>query len=350
MNWILYVILALAALGCVFALFAFLNSRQGQNRDGLVRLDTRLDEQGKGFSALRQEIGSFTDKQSTASENFKVSFQQLQLDALQKLQATLQSGHESSTRLVTEALSKSAEDLGKRVEYLTTKTDQRLQEISGQVEKRLSEGFEKTTATFVDVVKRLALIDEAQKKITELSTNVVSLQQVLSDKKSRGVFGEVQLSALVRNALPESAFKLQHKLSNGNLADCILFLPQPTGNIAIDAKFPLENYQRMIDLNASKPERDAAEKEFKVNIRKHIDDISSKYVVPAGRVDFCRDPRLSSRPGRACPARQSVDLIPHHADGYSHHRTRGAQGRRHARAGASGAGTLGVAGQGFRPV
>ncbi len=125
--------------------------------------------------------------------------------------------------------------------------NERLTEISGQVEKRLSKGFEKTNETFTDVVKRLALIDQAQKRITELSSNVVSLQEVLTDKRSRGAFGEVQMAALVRNVMPENTFSLQYALSNGKRADCVLFLPEPSGNMVIDSKFPLDSYQRMVD-------------------------------------------------------------------------------------------------------
>ena len=148
---------------------------------------------------------------------------------------------------VAEALARHAEEQGRRLEALTVTTDKRLQEITGQVEKRLAEGFEKTTATFADVVKRLAIIDEAQRRITELSTNVVSLQEVLSDKRSRGAFGEVQLAALVRNLLPEANFSLQYTLPNGKIADCVLFLPEPTGMVPIDAKFPTEDYSNFIN-------------------------------------------------------------------------------------------------------
>jgi DNA recombination protein RmuC len=176
-------------------------------------------------------------------------------------------------------------ELTKRVEKLTDDTNQRLKEISGQVEKRLAEGFEKTTATFADVVKRLALIDEAQKKITELSTNVVSLQEILSDKKSRGAFGEVQLSGLIRNMLPTSHFSFQHTLSNGKRVDCMLFLPDPTGNVAIDAKFPLESYQQMMDDTCSDKYKLNAKKQFKQLIQKHIRDISSKYIIPGETSD-----------------------------------------------------------------
>lgn len=181
---------------------------------------------------------------------------------------------------IIDTLKQNAEQTDKQVAKLTEQTDQRLKEISGQVEKRLSEGFEKTTATFQDVIKRLALIDEAQKKITELSSNVVSLQAVLADKRSRGAFGEVQLSSLIQNVLPEQHYALQHTFKNGVRADCVLFLPDPTGNLCIDAKFPLENYQRMMDVSLADADRTAATRQFKQDIKKHISDIASKYIIP----------------------------------------------------------------------
>jgi DNA recombination protein RmuC len=199
---------------------------------------------------------------------FKTNFDQHQLTSLKTLQESLQT-----------SLKAAREEIGLRVNQLTESTNLRLKEISGQVEKRLYEGFEKTTQAFSDVVKRLAMIDEAQKKITELSNNVVSLQEVLSDKRSRGVFGEVQLASLVRNVLPEAHFSLQHTLSNGKRVDCLLFLPAPTGNLAIDAKFPLESYQTMTDFKQSDEVRSNAQRQFKKDILKHIHDISSKYIL-----------------------------------------------------------------------
>lgn len=155
----------------------------------------------------------------------------------------------------------------------------RLNDISGQVEHRLSKGFEKTTETFTDVVKRLALIDEAQKRITELSSNVVSLQEVLTDKRSRGAFGEVQMAGLIGNVMPEGSYALQHSLSNGTRVDCMMFLPDPTGHIAIDSKFPLDSFQKMMDDEASDADRLNAEKQFRLDIKKHIKDIASKYII-----------------------------------------------------------------------
>src|SRR5205814_24097 len=139
--------------------------------------------------------------------------------------------------------------------------------------------FEKTTSTFTDIVKRLALIDDAQKKLTELSSNVVSLQEILVDKRSRGAFGEIQLKNLIQNMLPESNFAFQHTLSNGSRADCILFLPEPTGNVVIDSKFPLENFQIMTNFNLSEADRKKAQQQFRQDIKKHIQDIQSKYII-----------------------------------------------------------------------
>lgn len=155
----------------------------------------------------------------------------------------------------------------------------RLNDISGQVEQRLNKGFEKTTETFTDVVKRLALIDEAQKRITELSSNVVSLQEVLTDKRSRGAFGEVQMAGLISNIMPEGSYALQYSLSNGTRVDCMMFLPDPTGHIAIDSKFPLNSFQKMMDDEASDADRLSAEKQFRLDIKKHIKDIADKYII-----------------------------------------------------------------------
>jgi len=128
-------------------------------------------------------------------------------------------------------------------------------------------------------MQRLATIDEAQKKIETLTGSVVNLQELLGDKRSRGAFGEVQLEALVRNVLPPAAFELQYTLSNGMRVDCALRLPPPTGLVTVDSKFPLENYHRMFDREADQVERALAQKQFKADIRKHVDDIARKYII-----------------------------------------------------------------------
>jgi DNA recombination protein RmuC len=230
-------------------------------------------------SQLDEKNGIFNQQVITLLHQHKSQFNDNQLKAVDQLVEHLNKSTQASRVELTQALSNNSELLAKRFDSLTIATDNRLKDISQQVEKRLSEGFDKTTKTFNDILKRLALIDDAQKKITELSSNVVSLQEVLADKRSRGAFGEVQLNALIRNVLPEQHFSLQHTLSNGKIADCLLILPPPTGKVVIDSKFPLESYRKMMDNTLASADRKAAERQFKQDIKKHINDISGKYLL-----------------------------------------------------------------------
>jgi DNA recombination protein RmuC len=179
-------------------------------------------------------------------------------------------------KVAMEALSSRTDE---RMEQIRSSVDQRLEQIRGSVAERLDEGFRKTNETFADVMARLAIIDEAQKKIDGLTTNVVSLQELLGDKRARGAFGEVQLEALVRNTLPPNAWEMQKTLSNGTRVDCVLRLPEPTGMIAVDSKFPLENYHRMYTVGVAEAERGQAERAFKADLRRHVDDIADKYII-----------------------------------------------------------------------
>ena len=172
-----------------------------------------------------------------------------------------------------------AASLGESTDKLNARIDQRLEQISGRVNERLEEGFKKTNETFVNVMQRLATIDEAQKKIDTLTGSVVSLQELLGDKRSRGAFGEVQLEALVRNVLPNQAFETQYTLSNGMRVDCVLKLPAPTGLVCVDSKFPLENYRLMLDSKANEADRAIAQKAFRTDVKKHVDAIASKYII-----------------------------------------------------------------------
>ncbi|MDR1424068.1 MAG: DNA recombination protein RmuC [Azoarcus sp.] len=175
--------------------------------------------------------------------------------------------------------------LSRSVEALTRGVEEQLRTLSGQVNLRLDEGLKKTNDTFASVMARLATIDEAQKKIDGLTTSVVSLQEILGDKRARGAFGEVQLEALVRNALPPDAYTFQTALPNGTRVDCLLELPPPTGSVAIDAKFPLENYHRMFDDTLSPAERKGARTAFRADVRRHVDAIAGKYILPGVTAD-----------------------------------------------------------------
>src|SRR2546429_4065502 len=188
-------------------------------------------------------------------------------DPVSAVAPLLEEKHRAMLTDLHNGLTQQGDRLGRHLadssERLSAKIDQRLDQIAGKVDERLDEGFKKTNETFVNVMQRLATIDEAQKKIESLTGSVVSLQELLGDKRSRGAFGEVQLEALVRNVLPSAAFELQYTLSNGMRADCVLRLPPPTGMVAVDSKFPLENYHRMFDREADEAGRPASRKAVK---------------------------------------------------------------------------------------
>jgi DNA recombination protein RmuC len=190
-------------------------------------------------------------------------------------------------RAVSDELERNRNSLQGFERTLQQRVDERLNEISGKVNERLDEGFRKTNETFVSVMTRLQTIDDAQKKIDALTTNVVSLQNLLGSKSSRGALGERQLEDIVRNALPESVFEFQYTFATGVRADCVLKLPEPTGLIAIDSKFPLENYERMI---SDGPDR-VTPGVFKSDVKRHVDAIASKYIIAGvtsnGAVMFC---------------------------------------------------------------
>ena len=263
--------------------------------DGLAKQGVRIaGSQNDAAERLRQSFSSLQLEQAknladnrgefiTQLSALKLELQQKQdalktamlggtLEKLAEQSLAQQEKIESTMRMVTAQITAT-------IEGLTKSTDTRLAEIGGKVSERLDEGFKKTNETFVNVMVRLATIDEAQKKLDGLTTNVVSLQQLLGDKKSRGAFGEMQLEQIIRNMLPESSFEFQYGFSIGGqkvIADCVLKLPEPVGLIVVDSKFPLENYERMISEGPDK----VSPAVFKADVKKHVDAISTKYIIP----------------------------------------------------------------------
>jgi DNA recombination protein RmuC len=256
---ILLAILAFALLAVLVLLVALLAARGAGVRklqEGLARM---LEERHRAM--LGDLHGGLAQQSDRLNSRLSEELNQTR-ETLHRLQLSL------------------AASLGDTTDKLNAKIDQRLEQIAGKVSERLEEGFKKTNETFVSVMQRLATIDEAQKKIDTLTGSVVSLQELLGNKQSRGAFGEVQLEALVRNVLPPAAFEMQYTLPNGSRADCVLKLPEPTGLVCIDSKFPLENYHRMLAPEANDVERALGQRQFRSDLRKHVDDISRKYILP----------------------------------------------------------------------
>lgn len=208
-----------------------------------------------------------------------------QLNSQRLISETVQRHMTDVREQIGHSFKQHADSLTSHLQSLTEEIRNHLHTLTQQVHHKLTEGFEKTSTTFTDVVRRLTIIDEAQKKITELSSHVVSLQDVLVDKRARGAFGEVQLATLIANMIPANHYRMQHTLSNQRRADCILFLPEPTGHLVIDAKFPLETYQKLMNNALSPTERKPLQQQFRQDLQKHIKDIAEKYIIPGETTD-----------------------------------------------------------------
>ena len=269
--------------------------------EGINNLQNKLSENNEKlllrFNQLGQNLsGTMNDNNQLLSKNHTENSQLLTSSMnnnIQKLSVRLNENNTALTGVMTENnqnLTKNinefkdglTKNINENFEKLSQKIENRLDAMNMKVEERLSKGFEETTKTFGNVLERLSKIDEAQKKIEALSSNVVSLQDILTDKKSRGIFGEIQLYQILSSVFGEKNDKLyqkQYKLSNGTIVDSIIFTPEPLGNIAVDSKFPLENYRKMYNNDLSQIERENARKDFVTDLKKHIDAISSKYII-----------------------------------------------------------------------
>lgn len=170
---------------------------------------------------------------------------------------------------------------------LADSVDRRMQAQERTLAEVLQRSGDRTSATLSEVRERLAVIDRAQRTITELSTQVVSLQEVLGNKQARGAFGEVQLHDLVSSLLPPSAYAFQATLSNGRRADCLIHLPNPPGSIVVDAKFPLESWYalRAAHEDGDDTARTQAARAFSAAVMKHVKDIADRYQVPGETAD-----------------------------------------------------------------
>ena len=284
------IILGLILLVSIIILWKVYGGSGGSNH-----LDKLLEEKHRAMILdINDSLNKSSDRlNKTVTEELKStrkSLNDLQLsqqEALSKIREeitdkihkTLSEQGKAQQETLQNSLKNTALQLIASVETLTKSVDKRLEAITGKVQERLDEGFKKTNQTFISVMERLATIDEAQKKIDGLTTNMVSLQELLGDKRSRGAFGELQLEGLIKNILPPDSYSFQHTFSKGVRADCVLFLPDPTGTVAVDSKFPMENYQKMFDVKLTDIDKAKAQKQFKLDVKKHINDIASKYII-----------------------------------------------------------------------
>jgi DNA recombination protein RmuC len=275
---ILYVLIGISVLILIFNLILIIkiNTMNSLNKDNKRELnDYKFSQQthymnmqktlNEEFSVLKENIMGHINKYNERTVKEILTFHNKMNYDIYQFKDTIQ------------------KEMFSNFEKINRNMNENLEKMNDKVDMRLNEGFERTNKTFNSVLERLSKIDEAQKKIESLSTNILSLQDVLTDKKARGTFGEVQLKQILTSIFGENnkkIFELQKQLSNNKIVDAILYTPEPLGNICIDSKFPLENYKRMINRESSEYEQVESEKLFKQDVKNHINAIKDKYILP----------------------------------------------------------------------
>jgi DNA recombination protein RmuC len=221
-------------------------------------LGSHVQQLGAGQEQLRGGLQMVSDTQANA-----------QTQLIQTMEARLASVQQQMQDRLADNAMKSARSL----------TD-----MQERMSMSLHGSSKQTTASLTLLQERLAVIDMAQDNITQLSGDVLGLQDILSNKQTRGAFGEIQLTDIVTKALPSDSYSLQATLSNGKRADCLIHLPNPPGPIVIDSKFPLEAYEALRNAKTDYALKDAVAK-MKVSVKAHIKAISEKYIVEGETAD-----------------------------------------------------------------
>ncbi|KUJ78935.1 DNA recombination protein RmuC [Ruegeria profundi] len=224
----------------------------------MAHLGQHVQQLGQGQEQLRGGLQHVSDTQANA-----------QVQVIQTVESRLSSVQQQMNDRLADNAMKSARALA---------------EMQERMKESLHGSSKQTATSLTQLQERLAAIDKAQDNITKLSGDVLSLQDILSNKQTRGAFGEIQLNDIVSKALPSDSFQLQATLSNGRRADCLINLPNPPGPIVIDSKFPLEAYEALIG-STNDMELKAAVQMFRTTVRKHITDISQKYILDGETAD-----------------------------------------------------------------
>jgi DNA recombination protein RmuC len=228
----------------------------------------------------------FAEKLAASQEHLAGRLAQIaesQTTAQARMAEALQNQEREIAKKLEERLADVTKRIGDGLQNQEREVAKKLEERLADVTKRIGEGLEKSSksneTTMGDLKERLAVIDRAQKNITELSTQVDGLQAILANKQARGAFGEIQLNDLVTQALPPSAYTFQATVGGNRRVDCLLTLPNPPGAIAIDAKFPLEAYY-VLQAATTDEERAAARRRLGQEVGVHVRAIADKYIVP----------------------------------------------------------------------
>ncbi len=197
---------------------------------------------------------------------------------------TVSANQNQTTHAVETRLAHVQQQMNDKLHENAMKSTRAMVDLQERMKDTLQGSSEKTTQSLAQLQERLATIDKAQTNIEKLSGDVLSLQDILSNKQTRGAFGEIQLNDIVRKAMPPDAFTFQATLSNNKRADCLIHLPNPPGPIVIDSKFPLEAYEAIRGANTPAQAQEAV-RLMRAAVRLHIKAISEKYIIDGETAD-----------------------------------------------------------------
>lgn len=229
-------------------------------------------------SNIKNEMTNNLLKINDTIKNFEISYIQNNGQNVNSLLETMLKSMNDQSMSLTNSLSNNLLEFNKKISSDINNIDQK-------VEVRLSEGLNKNNELITNLSSHLQLIDNNQNKLEDLSKNINSLKNILSDKQARGAWGEIQLEKIIENFFARNQYEKQHKLSNNTKVDFYIKMPKPSLDICLDSKFPLENFRKYV-AEENKDLQLQYMKKFKTDLKKHIDDISEKYIISGQTAEY----------------------------------------------------------------
>lgn len=282
-----YVMIGAVVLGVIILMLWSVLRASSRSADQVAMMAQRVDQLATGQAQLDGNMATLAQSQGQIGTLVEQRLGEVQINMHENLAKVQRGTGENLAKMqqqMADNLGAQQLKLQENLANMQLRTNQSLADLQEKLNQSLMGNAKQTATSLTQLQERLSTIDKAQENITKLSGDVLSLQDILSNKQTRGAFGEIQLNDIVGKALPTDSYALQVTLSNGKRADCLIHLPNPPGPIVIDSKFPLEAYEAML-ASTSEAELKAGIQMFKTSVRKHIKDISEKYIIEGETAD-----------------------------------------------------------------
>ena len=260
---------------------------------GLTGVEAGLGVAVIGLGVVLAVVVLRNQSKASDGQQSHLAFLVESLSSMKEDQTKLRGQIENMTKVQETVRAQMSDQLQSQEREIRKALEERLADVTRRVGENLQKTTEKTSESLTDLQKRLAVIDAAQKNIADLSTDIVGLQDILSNKQARGAFGQVQMEDIVRDMLPADYFKFEATLSNNKRVDCLITLPGSHGAIGVDSKYPHEGFVRLMEAQ-TEDDRKTAGQAFTRDVIKHVQDIAEKYIIPG------RDVRVGAD---VCPGR-----------------------------------------------